>query len=82
MTTEKRPTFEQTRKLFNITRNQISTRTNISVDYLWALEKTGRGTKEIWEAVIDALNQVAKTDYKPEDFSNVTIADWPIVKVE
>ena len=79
---DKRPTFQETRKLFNITRSHIARVTGIHVDELWALEETGRGTGATWKQVIDAFNQLAKTAYKPEDFSDVTITNWPIVPIE
>jgi hypothetical protein len=77
-TEKKRPTFQETRKLHYIDRSKIAKLTGIHVDDLWALEQTGRGTQATWKQVIDALNQLARTDYKPDDFSDVTIANWPV----
>jgi hypothetical protein len=83
MTAEKkRPTFQETRKLHTISRNQIGRITGIHVDALWALEETGRGTEETWKQVIDALNQLAKTDYTRDDFSGITCTSWPVIQVE
>ena len=79
---DKRPTFQETRKQFNITRSHIARITKIPVDDLWTLEETGRGTEATWKKVIDALNQLAKTGYIPNDFSDVTITNWPMVQVE
>ena len=79
---KRRPTFEETRKLHNISRREIARITGIHVDALWALEETGRGTTQTWQAVITAFNQLAKTDYKPEEFSDMICTDWPIIQVE
>ena len=79
---DRKPTFQETRKLFNITRSHIARITGIHVDELWVLEQTGRGTEEMWNKVIDALNQLAQTGYIPSDFAGLTITNWPIVKVE
>lgn len=83
MTAKKtRPTFQETRKLHIISRNQISRLTGIHVDALWALEETGKGTEGTWKQVIDALNQLAKADYELGDFSGITCTSWPVVQVE
>ena len=81
-TEKKRPTFQEARKLHTISRNQIARLTGIHVDALWALEETGKGTEQTWKQVIDALNQLAKTDYTQDDFSGITCTNWPVIQVE
>lgn len=78
----KQPTFKATRKLHYIDRGKIAKLTGMHVDELWALEETGKGTEATWKNVIDAFNQLAKTDYTLDDFSNIIITNWPIVQVE
>jgi hypothetical protein len=79
---DRKPTFQETRKLFNITRSHIARITGLHVDELWALEETGKATEETWKSVIDAFNRLAKTGYTTDDFSNVIITNRPIVNVE
>ena len=76
-----KPTFQATRELHYINRSKLARITGLHVDEIWALEKTGRGTEATWKQVIDALNQLAMTDYRADDFSDVTITNWPIIKV-
>jgi hypothetical protein len=79
---DRRPTFKETRELHFIDRRKLARITGFHVDELWALEETSKGTEATWKQVIDALNQLAKTDYTVEDFSDVTMSNWPIVQVE
>jgi hypothetical protein len=74
--------FQQTRRLYNVTTRQIAQVTGIHVDELWTLEETGRGTAEMWQKVINALNRIAKTGYEPTNFSGMTCTNYLLVQVE
>ncbi len=74
-------TFQQARKLHNVTRRQLAQITGMHVDELWALEQTGRGTEETWQEVIKALNQITKADYEPTDFSGMIYTNWLPIQV-
>ena len=75
-------TFQQARKYHHVTRRQLAQITDMQVDELWALEETGRGTEETWQAVIKALNQLTKFDYEPTDFSGMIYTNWLPIQVE
>lgn len=77
-----KPTFAETRKQHGIDRSQLARATGFTVDDIWALEQTGRGTRATWQSVLDALNTLAKTTYRADDFAGLTIAEWPVVPVE
>jgi transcriptional regulator with XRE-family HTH domain len=75
-------TFRAIRIQHNVTRDQIARITRIDADYIWAIEQTGRSTTQTWQTVIDALNILARTGYKLEDFSGLVCTNWLIVRID